>query len=217
MALKKLPRSFYLRPTVQVAKGLLCKYLVRQYKGEHRKGRGSRIVGKIVEVEAYCERDPASHSYRGMTQRNRVMFGNGGHLYVYFTYGMHFCSNVVTRERDIGEAVLIRAVEPVKGIRDMMRKRGYSRLKRGGGTDDKRDLKNLTNGPAKVCQAFGIDRKLNGVDLTGDEVFIAGASKQTGKQETGRSHRVGVTNGQDKRWRFYVKRNKFVSKLKTPT
>lgn len=195
----KLPRSFYLRPTITVAKDLLGKYLVG------RLGR-KRLVGKIVEVEAYRQNDPASHSYRGLTERNKVMFEEGGHLYVYFTYGMHFCANVVTREKCMGEAVLIRAVEPVEEIEAMIRKRGFT-----ADYGDEGDLRELTNGPAKVCEAFGIDRRLNGVDLTRDEVVIGEIKSQHEKIKIGVTKRVGIVRGREKRWRFYVKGNRFVS------
>lgn len=119
---KELPRPFSLRPTVRVAKDLLGKLLVRKFGKNY-------LVGKIVEVEAYCEGDPASHSYRGKTKRNEVMFREGTHLYVYFTYGMHFCSNVVTRKKGVGEAVLIQAVEPIEGVERM--KENRSKRKNG--------------------------------------------------------------------------------------
>jgi DNA-3-methyladenine glycosylase len=240
ISFKKLPRSFYLRSTVTVAKSLLGKYLVRKLGKK-------RLIGKIVEAEAYCEGDPASHSYRGKTQRNEVMFEQGGHLYVYFTYGMHFCANVVTREKGVGEAVLIRAVEPVEGMEVMRRKRGF--------TADEKDEGMLSNGPARVCQAFGITRKHNGVDLCGSKIWMAEdsrpisppasglsrrrlpaslysrrqarlspASQDVGGQAgAGRishprivsSSRIGIRNGRDKQWRFYLKGNRWVSKIKS--
>ncbi|MBI4427720.1 MAG: DNA-3-methyladenine glycosylase, partial [Ignavibacteriales bacterium] len=158
--MKKLPRSFYLRPTIHVARNLLGKLIVRRHWGK-------LLIGKIVEVEAYRGAvDPASHAFRGMTKRNEVMFGQGGHLYVYFTYGMHFCANVVTRKEGVGEAVLIRAVEPVDGIAVMAKNCGK-----------KARLKDLTSGPARFCQAFGIARKENGADLLGNKVFIVNGEK----------------------------------------
>ena len=115
--MKPLSRSFYLQPALQVAQELLGKYFIR------RIGK-NLLIGKIVEVEAYRSNDPASHSFRGKTNRNSVMFCEGGHLYVYFTYGMHFCVNIVTGKEGIGEAVLIRAVEPLVGI-EMMKTNRY--------------------------------------------------------------------------------------------
>src|SRR5437660_1070396 len=166
----KLPRSFYLRPTLTVAKDLLGKNLFRRI--------GNRfLIGKIVEVEAYLgELDPASHAYRGMTPRNEVMFRAGGHLYVYFTYGMHFCCNVVTEQKGKGRAVLLRAVEPVEGIDLMVRNREWTGIGKSQTAGHFRDPQkgnqraippNLTNGPAKLCQAFGIARNQNGTDLLG--------------------------------------------------
>ena len=132
------------------------------------------LIGKIVEVEAYCEGDSASHSFRGRTRRNDVMFWEGGHLYVYFTYGMHFCANVVTRKEGIGEAVLIRAVEPLMGI-DIMDANRFSNLQ----SLNYKSIINLTNGPAKFCQAFGIARKENGIDLLGKEISIISLTTHT--------------------------------------
>lgn len=190
----KLPRAFYLHPTLQVAKGLLGQLIVRNY-------RGRRLVGKIVEVEAYRGSiDPASHAYRGRTKRNDVMFWEGGHLYVYFTYGMHFCANVVTRKQGIAEAVLIRAVEPLQGIEEMRKLRGK------GVTDV-----NLTNGPAKFCKAFGIKRKENGLSLLGHEVYLAAGIKIP-RANIEVSSRIGIRAGMNKQWRFFVKRNTWVSR-----
>ena len=192
--MKKLPRSFYLRPTVVVAKDLLGKYLVR-------KTPRAVLIGKIVEVEAYLgDRDPASHAYNGRTNRNEVMFWKGGHLYVYFTYGMHYCANVVTCEPQIARAVLLRAVEPIEGIAFMKKHRGKQIEKRM-----------LTNGPAKLCQAFGIDRKDNGVDLLGDVIFIA-QGEAIPRIAVLSSPRIGITRAIYHRWRFYVKDNPWVSR-----
>jgi len=193
--LKKLPRRFYLRPTLQVAKGLLGKFIVRRLHGK-------TLIGKIVEVEAYRGSiDPASHAYKGMTRRNEVMFLQGGHLYVYFTYGMHFCANVVTRKAGIGEAVLLRAVEPVKGIETMQRNRGNSRL----------ETKKLTSGPARFCQAFGIARKENGTNLMSNTILIANGEK-IARSQIGVSTRIGINVAMRKRWRFFVKGNVWVSR-----
>jgi DNA-3-methyladenine glycosylase len=190
----KIPRSFYLRSTLRVAKDLLGQLVVRKYNGK-------KLVGRIVEVEAYRGSiDPASHAYRGRTKRNEVMFWEGGHLYVYFTYGMHFCANVVTREAGIAEAVLIRGVEPVAGLEVMERLRG-----KDVSTID------LTNGPAKFCRAFGIKRKQNGVSLLGNEIYLSRGRRVT-KSRIGVSTRVGIRTGIEKRWRFYEKGNRWVSK-----
>ena len=200
--MKKLPRSFYLRPTLRVAQDVLGKLIVRMLPGK-------KLVGTIVEVEAYLgSRDPASHAYRGRTPRNEVMFRTGGHLYVYFTYGMHFCANIVTEEEGVGHAILIRGVEPVEGI-DVMKK---NRRKRSGGVLESwsREV-NLTNGPAKFCEAFGIGRSENGTDLLGDEIFLA-EGKQVSRPRIGISTRIGIRTAMDKRWRYYVKDNGWVSR-----
>jgi DNA-3-methyladenine glycosylase len=190
----KLPHAFYLRPTLQVARNLLGQFIVRNYHGK-------KLIGRIVEVEAYRGSiDPASHAFRGKTKRNEVMFWEGGHLYVYFTYGMHFCANVVTREAGVAEAVLIRSVEPILGIDVMQRLRG----KNVSGFD-------LTNGPAKFCQAFGINRKENGVSLLGNEIYLV-RGRRIQRSAIGVSTRVGIRNGVEKKWRFFVKGNEWVSK-----
>jgi len=197
--MKTLPRSFYLRPTLIVATHLLGKHLVRKL------GR-TTLVGKIVEVEAYLgTRDPASHAYRGRTKRNEVMFKRGGHLYVYFTYGMHFCANVVTEEEGIGHAVLLRAVEPAEGMMVMRKNRGFT-MDATNDTDDRK----LTNGPAKLCQAFGIGRKENGTDLLGDSIFLCDGEKVPSSHIVSAT-RVGIKNGREKKWRYYIKGNPYVS------
>lgn len=142
-----LSQDFYNRDTIQVAKDLLGKKLVRRQKG--------RILsGMIVETEAYLSRsDSASHAFKGQTPRNTVMFEAAGRAYVYFIYGMHYMFNVVTEEKGSPGAVLIRAVEPLNGLHQMQVRR-------------KKSGRDLTNGPAKLCQAMAIDKFLNGWDLT---------------------------------------------------
>ena len=198
--MKPLSRSFYLRPTLQVAQELLGKYFIR------RIGK-NLLMGKIVEVEAYRSNDPASHSFRGRTNRNSVMFCEGGHLYVYFTYGMHFCANIVTGPKGIGEAVLIRTVEPLVGIEMMKKNRQKGRLHLLDGAY----LINLTNGPAKFCQAFGIARQENGMDLLDSEIIIANG-ETIPYRSISRSPRIGIRSGLEKKWRFFIKGNPWVSR-----
>ena len=154
---------------------------------------------RIVETEAYDETDAASHSFKGETQRTKVMFGESGHLYVYFTYGMHYCCNVVVGGAGEGAAVLIRAVEPVAG-------EALMELSRGG-----RGGTSLTNGPAKICQALSIDSKLNGHDLHRYPLVLQ-PGKLTPKEAIGQTTRIGISRAKDKPWRFFIKDNPYVSK-----
>ena len=197
--MKPLPRSFYLRPTLQVARDLLGKHFVRIIDKK-------LLIGKIVVVEAYCKGDPASHAFRGRTNRNDVMFWEGGHLYVYFTYGMHFCANIVTGQKEIGEAVLIRAVEPLVGI-EVMTKNRFPNLQ----SHNRESLINLTNGPAKFCQAFDISRKENGADLLDNKISIVNGESIPSKLIK-RSSRIGIQHGVEKKWRFYIEGNPWVSR-----
>lgn len=191
--LNRLSSDLFKGPTEEVARKLLGKILVRIYKGKI-------LTGKIVETEAYLdENDFASHSAVGITERNKVMFGEAGLAYVYFTYGMHYCFNVVTGEVGKGSAVLIRALEPLDGIELMKKFRNQT------------DIHNLTNGPAKLCQALKIDKKLNGEDLkTSSEIFIAEGEKE--KFEIVQTKRVGIEKSKDLLLRFYIKENKFISR-----
>ncbi len=196
MTLKKLPRSFYERPTLTVARDLLGKVLVRR-RGRHV------LTGRIVEVEAYLgEKDPASHAFRGRTARNEVMFRNGGHLYVYFTYGMHFCANVVTEREGRARAVLLRALEPLGGIFAMARSRGVA----AG------DVRNLCSGPAKLCQAFAIGRSDNGTDLTGHDIWIAEDAGAPPPRRIRRSPRIGISTATGHRWRFTAAGSPYLSR-----
>jgi DNA-3-methyladenine glycosylase len=204
VSLKKIPRDFFLRPTLVVARDLLGKYLCRQV--------GKKLlVGRVVEVEAYLgSRDPASHSFRGRTKRNEVMFSGGGHLYVYFTYGMHFCANVVTGREGKGEAVLLRAIEAVKGEELMTRRRFGARSRKPGERHHRPE--DLCNGPAKICQAFGITSRENGLDVCGTRIWLAFESRAAPPLRIVRSRRIGISRGQEALWRFYVRRNSPVSR-----
>ncbi|HVV26218.1 MAG TPA: DNA-3-methyladenine glycosylase [Candidatus Saccharimonadales bacterium] len=179
-------------PSETLAPRLLGCRLVRVIDGQ-------AVSGRIVETEAYNQADAASHSYRGETERTRVMFGPPGFLYVYFTYGMHYCCNVVTGPTGYGSAVLIRALEPLGGEPIMRENRpGLS-----GET--------LTNGPAKLCQALAIDKRLNGHDLRTEplKLFIEPALPPADIVQT---TRIGISQAQDQPWRFYIKGNPYVSK-----
>ena len=192
---KILPCEFYLQPTLKVAKELVGKTL-------YRKINGRVLSGKIVETEAYLKNDPACHASRGMTERNKVMFDPAGRAYVYFTYGMHHCFNIVTQKEGVPEAVLIRAVEPIEGIEIMQRNRKLR-------TTNHKPLTNLTNGPAKLCQAFGIDKKLNGVDMTKGDFVVLNSDK---KEKVKKATRIGITEYTDKLWRFH-NNSEFVSRI----
>ncbi|NNG27593.1 MAG: DNA-3-methyladenine glycosylase, partial [Ignavibacteriaceae bacterium] len=188
----KLNKSFYRRNLLIVAKELLGKVLVK-------KNSKRMLTAKIVEVEAYDgEIDKAAHSYVGKTERNKVMFNEGGFLYVYLSYGVHHCCNVVTGFEDKGTAVLIRAVEPLKGIDLMIKNRFGRKLKNDA------EIINLTSGPGKVCKALGINRNNSGIDLTGDEIFLLDQPKLK-TSELGISKRIGITKSTNYQWRFYIK------------
>jgi DNA-3-methyladenine glycosylase len=140
-----------------------------------------------------------------MTPRNEVMFGPGGHLYVYFTYGMHFCCNVVTEPAGTGCAVLIRALEPLEGMATMKRLRMWAGARALRSTD-------LCSGPAKLCQAFGIGRNENGADLCGRTVWIAEEESGKTREKIGRSERIGISSGREHLWRFFLKGNSYLSR-----
>lgn len=156
------------------------------------------VQARIVEVEAYEPDDLASHSYRGITPRTEIMFGQAGLLYVYFIYGMHYCCNIVTGPSGYGAAVLIRAVEPIKGQQFMEQQR----IGRGG--------IELTNGPAKLCQALAIDRTLNGHNLRQPPLKLITKTPLKPSQII-QTTRIGISQAKDKPWRFYIKSNPYVS------
>ena len=160
---------------------------------------GETLRARIVETEAYDETDIASHSYKGRTPKTEVMFGTAGCLYVYFTYGMHYCCNIVTGPPGHGAAVLIRAVEPLQGESSMARRRNKQRTIE------------LTNGPAKLCQALAIDKSLNGHALRYKPLRLQ-IEQEILSQEIAQTRRVGISRGQDTPWRFFIRNNPYVSK-----
>ena len=194
-----LTRKFFIRPVLVVAKDLLGKVLIKK--------DGNRVLAsRIIEVEAYDGKvDKASHSFNGKTKRNEVMFNEGGYFYVYFTYGAHFCCNVVTGKRNNGEAVLIRAVEPLLGINKMIENRFGRELK------SEKEIYNLTSGPGKVCKAFGFNKEHSGLDLTNSSVFIVNQPKLK-KNMIGVSKRIGITKSVSLPWRFFEIGNPYLSK-----
>ncbi len=195
---KKLPKNFYQKDPVKLAPKLLGKIMVRKLGSKY-------LTGKIVEVEAYRGKDDqAAHTYSGKTKRNEVMFREGGYLYVYFTYGMHFCSNIVCDKKDEGAAVLIRAIEPIEEIETM----AFNRY--GKNIISEKEKINLTNGPAKLCEALKIKREENGLDLTKEQIFLVEGEKIP-KQEIVATKRIGIKKSVELPWRFYIKDNPYVS------
>lgn len=203
-----LPKSFYNKDTLQVAQDLLGCFLVRQFPHPRplprssRRGRGEReekiLRYKIVETEAYNgPNDLASHASRGRTARNRVMFSGPGVIYVYFTYGMHYMLNIVTERKDYPAAVLIRAVEPL--------------------SHNAYRITHNTNGPAKLTKALQIDKSFNGLPIYVKKygLWIESCDKNLKKMQIVKTTRIGVDYAgeyKNKKWRFYVKGNKFISK-----
>jgi DNA-3-methyladenine glycosylase len=183
----KLGKKFFNKPTVELAKALLGKVLVL-----------GDLKGIIVETEAYLYRnDPGCHASRGMTKRNAPMFGPAGNTYVYLIYGMYHCLNIVSGKEGEGEAVLIRALEPVAGIEKMEKRRKTKKIE------------NLCNGPGKLTQAFGITRKLNNSSLLDGPMSVHDSKT---KPEICKSTRIGLSVGKELELRYYIKGSRFVSK-----
>jgi DNA-3-methyladenine glycosylase len=187
---RALPRSFFARDSRDLAPELLGKLLV------HDDPEFGRLAVRLVEVEAYAgDEDPGSHAFRGETPRNRVMFGPPGHLYVYFTYGMHWCSNIVCGEKGYASAVLLRGGAPIEGV-DVMRLRRHV---------VRRD-RDLSSGPARLTQALGITGAHNGTDLVRGSVRLLDDGTPPPRRP-GRSTRVGLKPGEGdrSRWRWFVR------------
>ncbi len=186
--------------TLSIAKNLLG------YTFIHESEEG-KTAGIIVETEAYLQDDPACHAYRKKSVRNAPMFGKAGTIYVYQIYGMHFCVNISTNQEDIGEAVLIRALEPTEGL-DLMEER---RLKHSKLTQMK--PKDLCSGPGKLVQAMGINKNMNDWHILDSGLKIIPPRIQIADSDIITTVRIGITQGADLPYRFYIKGNKFVSKL----
>ena len=193
-----LPRAFYARASLEVARDVLGRTLVRTLP------EGRRLAGRVVEAEAYREDDPASHSYRGRTSRTDVMFGPPGRLYVYFTYGMHYCMNLVTGCDGEGSAVLLRAVEPLEDLEAMAERRGLS------------SPRLLCSGPGRLCQAFAVDRAQNGTDLVRGAELRLEAGEPVTDDLVLSGPRIGVTVATHQPWRFVVAGSPYLSRASFP-
>lgn len=202
--MKRLSREFYIDDPEVVGKNLLGKYIIREYDGK-------RLIGKIVETEAYkAMGDKAAHMNNNkITERTKISFEVGGHAYIYLIYGMYFCFNVVTCEKGVGGAVLIRGIQPIEGINDMMINR-YNKIE-----ESKTKIKNLTNGPGKLCNALLIDKTLYGEDLcTSNKLYIE-EGEYIKEDEIVYSKRVNIDYAEEAKdflWRYYIRRNECVSK-----
>jgi len=191
---RPLARSFYARPSLAVARAILGRDLVR------RLDDGATLRARIVEAEAYREDDPASHSYRGRTARTGVMFGSPGCLYVYVSYGMHACMNVVTGRDGEGSAVLLRAAEPLEGVEHMRTLRGLT------------DPRLLCAGPGRLCQALAITRGHDGLDLMdGAELWIE-RGRPVPDADVVVGPRVGIAAAAEQPWRFSIRGSRYVSR-----
>lgn len=189
---RKLPRAFYNRPTLEVARDLLGKYIV------FRKKEG-RLSARIVEVEGYIgKNDPACHAAPGPTKRNEVMFGKPGFSYIYLIYGMYHCFNLVTEREGFPAAVLLRAAEPCEGFETMQ------------ANSPKATRDNILSGPGKFCRAFGLTVDQSGMDLTGAALYVQDRGDEVANVAT--SGRIGINKAKEHPWRFYDVDSRSVSK-----
>ncbi|MFW5786907.1 MAG: DNA-3-methyladenine glycosylase [Halanaerobiales bacterium] len=193
-----LSKSFFADNAVEIARKLIGHKLVRKYNGKS-------IISRIVETEAYCgPEDKASHAYDNKrTKRTDIMFGEAGYTYIYLIYGMYYCLNVVTANKGIPHAVLIRAVKPISGVKEIKKNRNIKSKKK----------EDLTNGPGKLCQALNIDKSLNGKSLfKAGQLYIKRGEKDG--LEIAEGKRINIDYAEeyrDKKWRFYIKGSSYIS------
>ena len=198
--LPRLSKDFFLRNPDMVARTLLGKVLIRDFDD------GTQAAGRITETEAYCSKDPASHSFSGPTKRNAPMYGPGGTAYIYLIYGIHHCFNVVTGPPGEGSAVLIRSLLPLTGVEQMFRHR-YS-TKNGGGLP-RGKIRSLCDGPGKICRALALDLSHNGIDLSKSPLRLGSDGLTIGSENVQITPRIGITKGAD-RLRRYLWSNEMV-------
>ncbi len=209
--LPPLSRNFFARDTRIVAQELLNALLVKQ------EADGTLLAGRISETEAYLHDDPACHAFRGKTPRNAAMFGEPGHAYLYFTYGMHYCFNAVTEPEGIAGAVLVRALEPLTGGERMAENRGLIETFEPNSESERiKRAKYLCGGPAKLCRAFGLSLVENETDLTQtDFLWIARNAERfplPSEDAILSTPRIGISLAQDKLWRYTLKDERFASR-----
>jgi DNA-3-methyladenine glycosylase len=216
--MEALPRPFFDRDSVTVARELIGTYLVQQEEGASAGGGApAMLVGRIVETEAYRQDDPASHSYRGRTPRAAVMYGPAGTAYVYFIYGMYHCLNVVTEPEGIGGAVLLRAVEPLSEVERMWYRRYPERIFRA----NEKQMQAIASGPGKLTQAYGIRREThNGTSLLSGSLVISRSFPAEGSAyeephpcgPVVATERIGITKARERLWRFIDSESAFLSR-----
>lgn len=208
--------EFYLQDTVELAKRILNCLLI----SESPEGT---TIGRISETEAYTANDPACHAFRGKTARNQAMFGTPGHSYIYFTYGMHHCFNVVSASEGVGEAVLVRSIEPLLGLELMRKRRGLSKeidFKSDNCQNNEAGRQKLgvalCGGPGKLCQAFGLDLSQNGLDLTQQGRLWIGCPNEEMQnvEHVIATPRIGISVETERLERFYLKGERFLSRNK---
>lgn len=194
-------KKFYLKNTVQIARELLGKNIIRNINGK-------KLKAKIVETEAYLgKKDKASHSYENnKSENNRFLYEEGGIVYIYIIYGIYYCLNIVTGEKNVPQSVFIRAAEPLKGL-ELMKKLRKKKVKK---------IKELTNGPAKLCQSLNLDKSFNGKKVynPNSSLYISSSKYTNNNYKIKKAKRINVDYAKedsDKKWRFYIANSKFCS------